>query len=124
MADSLVHEAIHAALYIIARSFPFIQNGLDPAHTIRSPWSGRPLDPDSFAHAVFVWFGLRQFWRKALLGDAFTPEQVATHLGRAQRGFEGPGLEEALDQNGHVLSPYVIASIRMLISEMRRGSFD
>jgi hypothetical protein len=73
---------------------------------------------------VFVWFGLRQFWRKALVGDAFTPAQVATHLGRAQRGFEGAGLEEALDQNGHVLSPYVIAGIRMLVSELRRGSFD
>ncbi len=124
MADSLVHEAIHAALYIIARSFPFIQKGLDPARTIRSPWSGRPLDPDSFAHAVFVWFGLRQFWRKALLGDAFAPARVAAQLGRAQRGFEGPDLEAALAQNTDVLAPYVVAGIRGLLSEMRRGSFD
>lgn len=124
MADSLVHEAIHAVLYIIARAFPFTQKGFDPAHTIRSPWTGRQLDPDSFAHAVFVWFGLRQFWRKALLGDAFTTEQVAAQLGRAQRGFEGPGLDEALAQNEHVLSPYVIDSMRMLQSELRRGSFD
>jgi hypothetical protein len=26
--------------------------------------------------------------------------------------------------NGDVLSPYVIASIHMLLAEMRRGSFD
>jgi HEXXH motif-containing protein len=76
IADSLVHEAIHAPLYIVARAFPFIRKGIDPAHTIRSPWSGRDLDPDSFAHAVFVWFGLRQFWRKAVLCELFPGEEA------------------------------------------------
>jgi HEXXH motif-containing protein len=123
-ADALVHESIHAPLFLIAREFPFVRPDVDPAYKIKSPWTGRMLPADSFAHAIFVWLGLRQFWRKAAATDVFVASRVEADLTIASAGFEGTALEETLDDNAHVLAPDVIAAGRAVLHELRRGSFD
>jgi hypothetical protein len=126
IANALVHEAIHTILYIVGHTLPNLQDeNMDPAYTIRSPWSGNELNPESFAHAVFVWFGLWQFWREAQ-GKAtmFPRDKIAERLDKARRGFEGPDLEQVLDANEAVLAPHVIASTRAMLAEIRRGAFD
>ncbi len=126
IANALVHEAIHTILYIIGHTLPNLQDeNMDPAYTIRSPWSGNELNPDSFAHAVFVWFGLWQFWREALdKATLFPRDKIVERLDKARRGFEGPDLELALDANEAVLAPHIIASTRAMLAEIRRGAFD
>jgi HEXXH motif-containing protein len=124
MADALVHEAIHAFLYILAQGFPFVQDGVDPAYRIRSLWSGRLLDPIAFTHAVFVWFGLWQFWRQAVAGDIFPRDAAVEHLTRARRGFEGSDLRGTLVANEGVLAPYVLTGLASMLDEIERGSFD
>jgi hypothetical protein len=125
MANALVHEAIHTVLYIVGHTLPYLRGDVDDAYTIRSPWSGRALDPYSFAHAIFVWFGLWQFWQRARGGETIFPrEKIAERLDKAHRGFEGPELERALDEHAAVLAPHVVDGVRVMLGEIRRGAFD
>jgi HEXXH motif-containing protein len=99
LAEALVHESIHAYLFLFE---PTAQWGLGRASAkpsaVVSPWTGRSLDLRAFLHACFVWFGLFFFWGRALeLGIA--PSAVAIEgLSRAGRGFTtGDALPAAVD---------------------------
>jgi hypothetical protein len=131
LADSLVHEAIHAFLYIIAYDLPFVHGAAserelddeEQRRKLRSPWSGRQLDPYSFAHAVFVWFGLWQFWTIALETEVFPRERAAKLRAAAQRGFAGTALRHEIDGSADVLTPAIRAALGALKHEIDRGTF-
>src|SRR5262249_29643868 len=63
LVDALVHETIHAALYLYeALHEPLLGDRRSADLPIRSPWSGRVLACSQFVQACFVWFGLMRLW--------------------------------------------------------------
>jgi hypothetical protein len=86
LIDALVHEAVHAAIYMyeplvspLCRSYP---NEL----RVQSCWSGRMLTLDQYVQACFVWWGLLNLWSAWSLveeGD----HSAQNLLERAARGF-------------------------------------
>jgi hypothetical protein len=125
LADSFVHETIHALLYVFEHQMPFAPRGLGREWgSVRSPWSGRTLEAHAFSHAILVWFGLWQFWRRALTRQVFVEDRVRDHLETARRGFEAPGLADALREAEPLLSPEYISGARLLLDEVHRGSFE
>jgi HEXXH motif-containing protein len=139
LANALVHEAIHAVLYIVERTFPFvtsgpggvdrwqgIKDGVDENMTItaRSPWSGRELTIYSFAQAVFVWFGLWQFWRKALVQGTFRHDRALEQFDNARRGFQGGALSEVLRLLEPRLCRRYLTAVGSMLDEIHRGTFE
>lgn len=85
IANALVHEAIHGALYHYEVAAPFTLGAVEDIRIV-SPWTGASLRVSSYLHACHVWFGLAWLWRTLLdttsiSGDAFY------FLDRARRGF-------------------------------------
>lgn len=96
LAEALVHEAIHAYLYMQEPNplwglLPFV--GEDPG-TVASPWTGREIAACAFLHACFVWYGLFFFWMRELRRQLATPAAVHHRIVRAASGFmKGPLLD-------------------------------
>jgi hypothetical protein len=94
LANALVHEAIHAILYMFEQDAPLLPR-IDPkapGYLVRSAWTGNALHLHTYLHAGFVWFGLFHFWTIALRDQ---PRRGGhAHLERARAGFLRP---EVLD---------------------------
>jgi len=67
IASCLVHESVHALLYVIERHIPTYRADALIAR-VRSPWTGRELPVSSATHACFVWFAIRSLWSKGETG--------------------------------------------------------
>ena len=96
IADAIVHEAIHALLYMQEQKKPWVHDPdlYGPAVRTLSPWSGNPLPLRPFMQAAFVWYGLLQFWTRALARGAFSPACARQRMAQAASGFLGPSLLE------------------------------
>lgn len=96
LAEGLVHEAIHAVLYMDEQHDPWV---LDPALyagplRVTSPWTGNRLPLRPFLQAAFVWYGLLAFWSRAHGSAAFPEPRVRQRLNEAAAGFlRGPLLD-------------------------------
>jgi hypothetical protein len=89
LADALLHEAIHSAIYWWEIDEPlFVREGLFAQVCLRSPWTGRLLPAQTFVHACFVWAGLRRFWSRAAAGVMFG-EPVSEHYRDRARADAG-----------------------------------
>lgn len=90
LVSSLVHEAIHAYLYIEERSQPLVTDW-DRAFdaTAASPWTGTQLALPTYLHACFVWHGLRALWRVPAMIDHFGEPAARVERTKAERGFAG-----------------------------------
>ena len=85
LLDSLVHESIHAALFLyeaVQGSLILDKNWPD---LLRSPWTGTPLNCYQYVQACFVWFGLANLWRNWPAGagaslPSASPRCVAARL--------------------------------------------
>lgn len=87
LADALVHEAIHSALYLFETTKHPLLTCQPPAHLrLQSPWTGRQLSLDSYVQACFVWFGLAHLWKQMMSGTDELGE-VTTFLRKALSGF-------------------------------------
>jgi hypothetical protein len=87
LADALVHEAIHGALYLFETTKHPLLTRQPPAHLLlQSPWTGRQLSLDSYVQACFVWFGLANLWQQ-MVSSADEPGEAATLLKKALGGF-------------------------------------
>lgn len=116
LANALVHEAIHAALYMADLDHPWFEDKRwydDTPRTI-SPWSGRQLSLWTFLQACFVWFGLANFWMHARRVGTFEPELVDAHLDVAASGFIGPSISEQLESYRFVVAPALMTAIEEL----------
>ncbi len=113
IANALIHEAIHAALFMAETREPFVieSSRIGRAAAV-SPWSGRSLPISNYIHACFVWYGLWGFWRLAMRSGAFATAGAATHMTRASSGFLGPSLLVPLTPLRRFISPTVLDSIR------------
>jgi hypothetical protein len=124
VAEALVHEAIHSALYMLEWEQPWVPVELyTNDQRVLSPWSGRLLPVRPFLQACFVWFGLANFWAAALKRGV-VPLQAQVHLTAAIAGFLRRPL---LDQmNGDDLK-LVVPQVRDAVNEMQlkiRRAFD
>lgn len=89
IAEALVHEAIHAYLYM-QEPTPFW--GLNPGvcdeeGVVCSPWTGRSLSLTSYLHACFVWYGLFFFWGQVMCSSLWPTDEVRRGIARASCGF-------------------------------------
>ena len=114
IAESIVHEAIHAMLYMLLQTHPW---GLedpyfDDTKKLPSPWTGKMLPVSTLLHACFVWYGLLTFWSRATTSKAFPPKWVRGRMSRAALGFAGPPLLERLDEaDRDAIAPPIRAAI-------------
>lgn len=119
LVSAILHEAIHSYLYMVEAEFPFSAdvNRLR-GWTARSPWSGRELPIASFVHAVFVWFGLAQFWKAALGAEAFP--DAAVEFEHAVAGFAGPDFEREISSLAGRVRPDVLEVFDTLPAQVAR----
>jgi HEXXH motif-containing protein len=117
-AESVVHEAIHAYLYMLSQTYPWgiSDPGYDDKPKVLSPWTGTLLPVSTFLHACFVWYGLLNFWSHALLADTFPSRRVRGRMSRAARGFLGKSLLDMMDKSDLAL---VFEPIRRAIDRMQ-----
>ncbi len=113
LADALVHEAIHAFLYMHEFLQPWVLgNALyTSAGVIRSPWSGNQLPVRPYMQAAFVWYGLAMFWAQHLGGKAFDTAQACSLLERALSGFRRGPLVDRLKPWKAKIKPEVIEAV-------------
>jgi hypothetical protein len=110
IVDMLVHESIHQYLHLFEEQlFSFVQQvpqELLDQRVFPSPWSGSLLDLRSYTHAVFVWYGLWNFWndyiRSGYEHAEVTSAQAREKRGEAEIGFVNS--QSVLDNLGEASS--------------------
>jgi hypothetical protein len=123
LADALVHEAIHALLYMQVYRAPWGTSHGAFAQGVRvvSPWTGAALPVTSFLQACFVWYGLLHFWRLAHEAKTFGGAQEA-HVGMtlALAGFLGSPLLDALSsEDRKIVSDDVSSAIQTMQARVK-----
>jgi hypothetical protein len=65
--SSLIHEAIHILLYICEHNEPIFHD-MEYAHNtfVQSPFSGKSIHLLAMVHAIFVWYGIMNFFTERL----------------------------------------------------------
>jgi hypothetical protein len=114
LADGLVHEAIHSLLHMHEHHHRWFRDDrlYSPEERVVSPWSGNRLPVRYFFHAVFVWYGLLQFWCRAVSRNAFAAQERARiALSRAARGFLGPPITERVVAWQPEIAPSLLTTI-------------
>jgi uncharacterized protein len=80
LADSLIHEHRHQKLYLLQAASPLI--AID-APLVQSPWREDRRPPSGLFHAVFVFYGLLNYWRfVASTADGPLAQYAAAEVGR------------------------------------------
>lgn len=113
LAEALVHEGIHALLYMQERRKDWVSDAelYKPIPRITSPWSGNRLALRPFLQACFVWYGLFQLWCVALPTEAFAARRVRARMGRALSGFLGEPLVDIAAPWANGISPELLEAI-------------
>jgi hypothetical protein len=116
LADSLVHEAIHAIIY----RFETYGQRLVPKENensgkVMSPWSGALLNPNSFAQACLVWYGLYHFWKQHETEDRASIQ----HCEKARSGFLSASFVEICRNISPILSVGVGRQLEALADAVR-----
>jgi hypothetical protein len=124
IADALVHEAIHSLLYMQEQEKPWVYdlNLYGPTVRTTSPWSGNPLPLRPYMQAAFVWYGLLQFWTRALTSVAFPLHRVREQIARAANGFLGSPLLDQIVPYRTCVSSEVLGAIEKM-QEQVVGTF-
>jgi hypothetical protein len=97
VAEGLVHEAIHALLYMQEQHKRWVSPALYGAEkrTV-SPWTGNQLPLRPYLQACFVWYGLLHFWAMALAKGVFPPARVRERIIQSTAGFLDDSFEAPL----------------------------
>jgi hypothetical protein len=95
IVSSLVHEAIHAYLYIEEQRQPLVTNwDLAFDAVVTSPWTGGALSVPTYLHACYVWHGLANLWCLPAMiravGEAAAQEQRLRAVAGFSRGAMSP----------------------------------
>jgi SAM-dependent methyltransferase len=106
LVDALVHESIHAGLFL----YEAVQGSLISDKTwpnlLRSPWTGTPLNCYQYVQACFVWFGLAQLWRSwPTAAGGVSAERAGQMHRQASEGFQARPVESLLNHAGERLVP-------------------
>lgn len=125
LLDALVHEAIHAFLYMFELSEPLVLDlPYEEQPLVRSPWSGRELPLYTYVHACFVWYGLVHFWAAVRKKETFPSLQSTILMRKALQGFEGGDPETVLLSKSRLLGATTITALvacREMVHELRRS---
>lgn len=124
LAEAMVHEAIHALLYMTHYAVPWgVENHRTYADGVRiaSPWTSVPLKVSSFLQACFVWYGLLHFWSLALRLKAFKDAGGArSRMARALGGFVGsPLLDNLCSEDQKIVRDDVSNAIETMQSRVK-----
>ncbi len=95
LVSSLVHEAIHAYLYIDEQRQPLVTNwDLAFDAVVTSPWTGGALSVPTYLHACYVWHGLANLWSLPemirAVGEPAAQEQRLRAVAGFSRGAISP----------------------------------
>jgi len=88
IVDALVHEAIHGLLYMIDELNvwqPDRELSNEIGRTVVSPWSNNFITIRNLVQAIYVWYGLYNFWEK--YGHAISETYRADRLKLISKGF-------------------------------------
>jgi hypothetical protein len=120
IADAIVHEGIHALLYMQERQRKWVSDpGLyEAVARVTSPWSGRPLPVRPYLQACFVWYGLLHFWCQALEAGAFEQDRVQEQIMAALRGFVGEPLRDRVEPWAGDISVDILEAIAEMQSNV------
>ena len=122
LADALVHEAVHSALYMDELAVPWVTRELRNASPqVTSPWSGRALGIRQFLQACFVWYALVSFWAQAILTGAFNRRNAGAMLARASKGFHDALIPRLAPWESSI-EPQVLAAVRTMRSFVARAA--
>jgi hypothetical protein len=116
LADAIVHEAIHALLYMHERQESWItdESAFDVTPRIRSPWTGNLLPVRPYLQACFVWYGLLHFWSLALAAGRFERARVKEMIIRATVGFVGEPLTDRVQPWSSAISVDLLSAIQTM----------
>lgn len=126
LADAIVHEAIHAVLYMLERIRAWVSNDdLYEGSNARviSPWSGRNLRLRPFLQACFVWFGLLNFWSRPEAALYFDSEEAELFKNRALGGFQFGPLVDRIDTWRPEIDPELVETIDALQQLVNQGAY-
>ena len=117
MADAIVHEGIHALLYMQEQKEPwFVDPDIKRSFPkVKSPWTGSVISLASFLQACFVWYGLLHFWSLALAARTFDRTMALTRMRLSLRGFLGQALRDHVWE----FSPSIDQKVLSAIDEMQ-----
>jgi len=113
VAEALVHEAIHAVLYMDEQQDAWVLDEALYAGPLRinSPWTGNRLPLRPFLQAAFVWYGILAFWSRGRSSAAFAPDAVRARLNEAATGFLRGRLLDRVGPTIDRLSPELVQSV-------------
>jgi len=121
IAEGLVHEAIHALLYMQEQFRPWVDAALyGPEHRTQSPWTGNTLPLRSYLQACFVWYGLLHFWALAYGGGGFPDARIRERITQCVSGFLDSRFDAPLRTWRGQISPELVEAI----DRMRRTACD
>ena len=113
IAEALVHEGVHALLYMQERLRPWVADPelYGPTPRVRSPWTGNPLALRPYIQACFVWFALAQFWGLALAAGGFDRAAARARFEVAVSGFLAGPLLAVLKPYAGDVAPELLTAI-------------
>lgn len=113
VAEALVHEAIHAVLYMDEQHDPWVLDDALYAGSLRitSPWTGNRLPLRPFLQAAFVWYGILALWSRVRADEAFARDAVRARMNEAAAGFLRGRLLDRVGPSIDRLSPEVVHSV-------------
>jgi hypothetical protein len=122
LAEALVHEGIHALLFMEELLHPWgdIPELRDGVRRVDSPWTGNSLSLSSFLQACFVWYGLAHFWALALREPTFDPLRIKQRFIQAVCGF----LNGQVVHNLEPFLPGIYPDVVDTIEEMQARILD
>lgn len=111
IADALVHETVHTVLDYVELTCPLVRDERRCAgQTIRSGWTGRDLDLNTFVHACMVWFANFHLWLNAARTGAIDLERNVSLLMSRSRGFFARPARQ-LERFADALAPGVLEMV-------------
>lgn len=89
VAESLLHEAVHGALWRAEVLDEFLVGANEGISVVTSPWSGQRVFYYTFLHACLVWYAIYHFWCTVeKSGNYFDARRIAFLKRRAKVGFD------------------------------------
>ncbi|MCF6439147.1 hypothetical protein L1077_06885 [Pseudoalteromonas luteoviolacea] len=111
LADAIVHEMTHNLFDIAELYEPCLPTKFHP-QTIKSPWTGRMLDPNTYIQACYTWYGLRNFWQKAFA--SFKTDNANKYLQQASIGFKQAEFVRIAKNSDEIINTKLIETLERL----------
>ncbi|AOT10984.1 hypothetical protein [Pseudoalteromonas luteoviolacea] len=111
LADAIVHEMTHNLFDIAELYEPCLPTKFH-SQSVKSPWTGRMLDPNTYIQACYTWYGLRNFWQKAYAH--FNSDNAHKYLQQASKGFEQAEFVRIAKESDDIINTKLIETLERL----------